>query len=66
MSQEARPSDKQLVLEALRRMPSDASLQEIYEEVARLADLRQADDAAISVEVPYIRHAVAQVPEPPA
>jgi predicted transcriptional regulator len=44
--QDAVVSDKQLALEALRRMPEGASLQEISEELAILAAIRRGEAAA--------------------
>jgi predicted transcriptional regulator len=47
MSVEAPPSsDKEIALQALRRMPETASLQEISEELAILAAIRRATAAA--------------------
>lgn len=43
MTQEARPSDMQLVLETLRHMPNEATLEEISETIAILAALRKAE-----------------------
>jgi len=47
MPAEAPPvSDKQIVLETLRRMPEEVSLQEISEEIAILAAIRRGEAAA--------------------
>jgi predicted transcriptional regulator len=39
-------TDKQFVAEALRRMPEEATLQEISEEIAILASIRRGEAAA--------------------
>ena len=47
MSIEAEPlSEKQIALEALRRMPETTTLQEISEELAILAAIRRGEAAA--------------------
>ncbi len=44
-------SDKQAVLEVLRRMPEDASLDQIQEELAILAAIRRGEAAVSSGQV---------------
>lgn len=39
-------SDKETVLEAVRRLPDDASLQSIAEEIELLAAIREGEEAA--------------------
>jgi len=39
-------SDKETVLEAVRKLPDDASLQSIAEEIEFLAALREGEEAA--------------------
>jgi hypothetical protein len=39
-------SDKNLVLELVRKLPEDSSLQQISKEIAFLADIRAAEEQA--------------------
>jgi predicted transcriptional regulator len=47
----APPSDKQLALEALQRLPEAATLDQMSEELALLAALRRAEAAADAGQV---------------
>jgi len=46
MTAVAAPTDKQLALDALDRLPSSATLDQMSEELALLAALRRAEEAA--------------------
>lgn len=44
-------SNKEAVLEAMRKMPEDASLEEISEEIAILAAIQRGEEAAAAGRV---------------
>lgn len=44
-------SNKEAVLEAMRRMPEDVSLEEISEEIALLAAIQRGEEAAAAGRV---------------
>ena len=44
-------SDKELVMDLLRKLPQDASIQKISEEVALLAGIQEAEDESNRGEV---------------